>query len=151
MYFKSKLSKSSIFGLCFFSLLITYLAFILWIKYPEKIVSNSLLSIGLICFAGFFLSLFNTFYEINSPHLNYKSGPHKGEILIESINRIEVVQSIWNLKYILNLSTSYAPALGNSGLWLFYEQNKEIYISPEDVEVCLKELLKFNPTIDVKR
>lgn len=151
MKFKSKISNSSIFGLSLFALFSIGLAIWFWFLNPDKILLNSFLSICFIIFAGFFLSAFDTHYKINSDELTLKSGIWNGKISIDSIQTIDVVNSIWKLKYIFILSANYSPALGNKGLLIKYEKFKEIYISPENSEAFVVELLNLNPEIKINR
>lgn len=151
MKFKSKISNSSIFGLSLFALFFIGLAIYFWFKNPEINFINIIICSCSICGAAFFLSFYKTSYEINSSDFQYKSGFYKGKIKIDSIHKIDLVHSIWNVKYILILSSSFAPALGNQGLMIYFNKNNEMYISPERIEPFLEELLKFNPNIKINR
>src|SRR5690606_17745437 len=157
MKFKSTISKSSVIGVGLFVVFFIGLAVYFWLKNPNNILVNIFISICCLGLAGFFLFLFDTFYEINSDSLKLKSGISKEEISIHSIKEIDIIDSIWNFKIIFKLSfmslnsSNRMPALGNRGIILKYENSEEVYISPELQEDFLKELLKINPEININR
>lgn len=151
MKFKSEISKSSIIGLILFALFFIALAIWFWFLNPDKILLNSFLSLLFLSFAGFILSAFDTNYKINSDKLKLKSGIWNDKILIHSIQTIDIVHSIWKLKYIIFLSANYSPALGNKGFLIKYDKFKEIYVSPKNPETFLVKLLKLNPEININR
>jgi hypothetical protein len=97
----------------------------------------------------FFLILFliwtykTTFYKIENTDLYWKSGPFKGKIDINNINRIEyhkgiVVPTIWK------------PALSHIGLIITYNKYDDIYISPEKQQEFIATLQHLNPNITFK-
>lgn len=87
------------------------------------------------------ISLFvNTSYSISDTHLQYASGPFRGEIPIESIQKIKKNTT----KY-----SGLKPALAGNGLIIYYNKYDEIYISPDSSESFVEQLLKLNPSIQV--
>lgn len=86
--------------------------------------------------------LFDTKYKIRGNNLQYYSGPIRGKIDILKINKIENVKT-W---YVTSL---FKPALGSYGLTITYNKFDDIYISPENKENFIAELLKINPDIHV--
>lgn len=91
--------------------------------------------------ATLLVSLFmNTNYALSETHLQYASGPFKGEILIESIQKIKKNTS----KYI-----GFKPNIANNGLVIYYNTFDEIYISPDSSDSIIERLLKINPSIQV--
>lgn len=91
--------------------------------------------------AALLVSLFiNTTYRLSDTHLLYSSGPFKGEIPIESIQKVKKNTT----KYV-----GFKPALANNGLIIYYNMYDEIYISPDSSESFVSRLLKLNPSIQV--
>lgn len=86
--------------------------------------------------------LLDTRYNIKEKHLYYYSGPIRGKIDIGSIHKIEHVTT-WYVGSLLK------PALGFKGLTIHYNKFDDIYISPEEKEKFIAELLKINPDIKV--
>lgn len=84
---------------------------------------------------------FGTKYEISSEYLNYKSGPIFGKIKIENIKEIEKEKTLWVV---------LKPATAQKGLIIKYNKFDEIYITPLTNDSFIEELLKLNPTIQVK-
>ncbi len=83
---------------------------------------------------------FYTRYSISDKYLSYVTGPFRGKILIESINKIE------------KNTTTYGgmkPALATNGLIVIYNKFDEIYISPDSNDLFVDQLLKINPNIEV--
>jgi len=83
---------------------------------------------------------FNTYYCIGQGKLFYKSGFLKGEIPISQIK--EVVKNI-------TIYMGVKPALGPNGLLIKYNKWDELYITPEDNDVFVMDLLKENDQIKV--
>src|SRR5690606_35333596 len=155
MKFKSTISKSSVIGLGVFVVFFIGLTIYFWLKKPNNILVNVIISICSLGLAGFFLFLFDTFYEINSDSLKLKSGISKEIISIHSIKEIDIIDSIWNFKILFKLSflssSNRMLALGNRGIIIKYKNFEEVYISPESQENFINELLKINPEIKVNR
>ena len=155
MKFKSTISKSSVIGLGLFVVFFIGLTVYFWLKNPNNILVNVIISICSLGLAGFSLFLFDTFYEINSDSLKLKSGISKEIISIHSIKEIDIIDSIWNFKILFKLSflssSNRMLALGNRGIIIKYKNFEEVYISPESQENFINELLKINPEIKVNR
>jgi hypothetical protein len=84
---------------------------------------------------------FSTYYVLENNLLKYRSGFVKGEIEIASIQEIHPDKTLWyGLK----------PALAQKGIIIKYNKFDEIYISPEDNKKFTDELIKINPSIQVK-
>ncbi len=86
--------------------------------------------------------LLDTKYSINEEILCFYSGPFRGKININSIRKIEHHSG-------LIVPVTYKPALDTKGLIIHYDSFDDIYISPEEEDVFLEELLKINPNITV--
>lgn len=86
--------------------------------------------------------LLDTKYNINEEILYYYSGPFRGKININSIRKIEHHSG-------LIVPVTYKPALDTKGLIIHYNSFDDIYISPNQEEIFIQELLKINPNIKV--
>ncbi|MCG2612487.1 PH domain-containing protein [Flavobacterium sp. SM15] len=86
--------------------------------------------------------LLDTNYKIKENQLLYCSGPIRGKININKINKIENVKT-WYVTSILK------PALGSYGLTITYNKFDDIYISPKNKSEFVAELLKINPNIQI--
>lgn len=103
----------------------------------DTMVPLVIISLSAILLVSLFV---NTKYTITNTHVLYVSGPFKGEIPIESIQKVKKNTT----KY-----TGIKPALGKNGLVIYYNKYDEIYISPDSSESFVERLLKINPTIQV--
>ncbi len=84
---------------------------------------------------------FDTKYEITVTALIYKSGPIRGQIEIERINEIVKGKTLW---------VGLKPATARNGLIIKYDKYNEVYISPENNDLLINELLKRNNRIKIK-
>jgi hypothetical protein len=92
----------------------------------------------------FFYSIwFQTYYDLDSEMLYYRSGPMKGRIPISNIHKVVYSHRFF---YYGN-----KPALDmTSGLIIRYNKYDEIYISPADKAGFVDALQKANPAIVVE-
>lgn len=86
--------------------------------------------------------LLDTKYTIKGNQLYYASGFIRGKIDILNIHKLEHV-STWHGTSLIK------PALGSKGLTVHYNKFDDLYISPQDKEKFITELLKINPEIKV--
>ncbi|MGV3540053.1 MAG: PH domain-containing protein [Rufibacter sp.] len=84
---------------------------------------------------------FGTYYTINGATLYYASGPMKGRLGIQRINRIQKNVRLWS---------GFRPALGLKGLVIYYNKWDELYLSPKDRERFVEMLLVVNKEIVVE-
>lgn len=91
---------------------------------------------------AFMWILLDTKYSIKENNIFYNSGPFRGTIAIESIRKIEHHSGII-------VPVTFKPALNTKGLIIHYNSFDDIYISPNQEELFLEELLKINPNIEV--
>lgn len=103
----------------------------------DTVVPLLIISLTTILVVSF---LFNTKYTLSDTHLQYVSGPFKGEIPIESIQKVKTNTT----QYV-----GFKPALAPDGLIIYYNSFDEIYISPDSSESFVKQLLKLNPSIQI--
>jgi hypothetical protein len=102
-----------------------------------------LISIFHLVFIIFFITiLFNTNYRIQNDELLCKSSVFRSKIKIKNIRKIEhhkgiIVPVTWKL------------GLSHIGIIITYNKYDDIYISPENVDLFIKDLLAINPTIEI--
>jgi hypothetical protein len=102
-----------------------------------------LISIFHLVFIIFFITiLFNTNYRIQNEELFCKSSVFRSKIKIKNIRKIEhhkgiIVPVTWKL------------GLSHIGIIITYNKYDDIYISPENVDLFIKDLLAINPTIEI--
>lgn len=83
-----------------------------------------------------------TSYEITENEMKYRSGPIKGAIAISDIHEVVVGKTMW---------VGLKPATARNGIIVRYEKYSEIYISPDNNQRFVDELLKHNDAIVVTR
>jgi hypothetical protein len=83
---------------------------------------------------------FSTYYTIEGHELHYRSGVLHGTIKINTIRSISVNKTMY---------AGLKPALAKNGCIVSYNKYDEIYMSPKEQELFVKELLKVNPGIEV--
>ena len=83
-----------------------------------------------------------TSYEITENEMKYRSGPIKGAIAISEIHEVVVGKTMW---------VGLKPATARNGIIVRYEKYSEIYISPDNNQRFVDELLKHNDAIVVTR
>ncbi len=90
---------------------------------------------------GFFMWLnFGTEYELTQTELKYKSGPIRGKIEIERINKIIKGKNLWS---------GLKPATARNGLIIKYGKYDEIYISPKTNDTFIDKILELNKNIKI--
>jgi hypothetical protein len=85
---------------------------------------------------------FGTSYTLTADYLKYRCGPFFGKIEINKINQIHVNQTLY---------VGYKPATARNGLIIKYNKYDDIYISPDDNESFISEILKLNHQIEIIR
>jgi hypothetical protein len=87
--------------------------------------------------------LLDTKYILKENKIFYNSGPFRGTIAIDSIKKIEHHSGII-------VPVTFKPALNTKGLIIHYNSFDDIYISPNQENLFLEELLKVNPDIEIR-
>lgn len=97
---------------------------------------NALIFAG---FIGLLLWILHcTCYELTDGLLKYRSGPAHGKIETCRIREVVKGTTVW---------IGNKPATARKGLLIKYDRFEEIYISPENNDTFIAELLKVNPDI----
>jgi hypothetical protein len=84
----------------------------------------------------------STYYRVDDAYLYYTSGPFRGKIPVTAIREIVKNKTLW---------VGFRPALNTNGLIIRYNKWDEIYISPQQKDAFIRELLKRNEHIQVKQ
>lgn len=87
-------------------------------------------------------TLLDTRYVIKQHFLLYRSGPFRGRIDIEKIQKVKYFSGLY-------VPVTMKPALDTKGYIISYNNNDDVYVSPVKSDVFLNELLKINPNIEV--
>jgi hypothetical protein len=92
---------------------------------------------------GFLLwVLLDTRYVIKNHFLLYRSGPIRGRIDIQNIQKIKKHSGLY-------VPVTLKPALDTKGFIITYNKYDDLFISPIKSEVFLEELMKINPKIEI--
>ena len=86
--------------------------------------------------------LLDTKYILKENKIFYNSGPFRGTIDIKNIRKIQH-------HFGIIVPVTFKPALNTKGLIIHYNSFDDIYISPKQEDLFLKELLKVNPNIEI--
>ncbi|MEN9323314.1 MAG: hypothetical protein RIT03_248 [Bacteroidota bacterium] len=86
--------------------------------------------------------LFDTRYVIRDGFLFYRSGPFRGRIDIQKIQKIEYFSG-------MHVPVTMKPALDTKGFIITYDTLNEVYVSPQKKEKFIAKLLELNPEIVV--
>lgn len=85
--------------------------------------------------------VFGTYYRITGEYVRYYTGPVKGKISINAIQKIIVGKTLW---------VGFRPATARKGLIIKYSKYDEIYFSPKNKDKFIEELLRINPSIQIE-
>jgi hypothetical protein len=86
--------------------------------------------------------LFDTRYVIRDGFLFYRSGPFRGRIDIQKIQKIEYFSG-------MHVPVTMKPALDTKGFIITYDTLNEVYVSPQKKDKFIAKLLELNPEIVV--
>ncbi|MFM2266160.1 MAG: hypothetical protein RLZ77_1580 [Bacteroidota bacterium] len=122
--------------------LVVFMGFLLYIDIKNERTSTiHVLMISIIIFVIVWI-LFDTRYVIRDGFLFYRSGPFRGRIDIQKINKIEYYSG-------MHVPVTMKPALDTKGFIITYGTQNEVYVSPQKREKFIAKLLELNPNIEV--
>lgn len=102
-----------------------------------------LISIFHLVFIIFFITiLFTTNYTIQNEELLCKSSVFRSRIKIKNIRKIQYHKGII-------VPVTWKLGLSHIGIIITYNKYDDIYISPENREEIINDLLKINPNIEI--
>lgn len=138
---KSKIDRSWLLLLYGFTIAILIIfAYSSW-NADEFDINNTLGFIVLLLTLAFIYWLFfGTYYIIEGETFKFVSGPLKGRIDILKIKKLRVGKTQW---------VGLKPATGRHGISIYARKYGMLYITPQDNEKFVEELLKINNNIEV--
>jgi len=83
---------------------------------------------------------FGTYYKIENKELVYRSAFFRGKIDIQSVKEIINGKTMWS---------GTKPATGRNGLIVKYNKYDEVYITPENKDAMISDLLSINAKIKI--
>lgn len=86
--------------------------------------------------------LLDTRYVIKNSFLLYRSGPFRGRIDINKIDKVQYFSGLYP-------QVTMKPALDIKGYIITYNKQEDVYVSPKKSNDFIAELLKINPKIEV--
>lgn len=86
--------------------------------------------------------LLDTRYVIKKGLLLYRSGPFRGRIYIDRIQKIQRYSGLF-------VPVTTKPALDSNGYIISYNNYDALFVSPKSGDIFLEEILKINPAIEV--
>lgn len=86
--------------------------------------------------------LLDTRYVIKNSFLFYRSGPFRGRIDINKIDKVQYFSGLYT-------QVTMKPALDIKGYIITYNKQEDVYVSPKKSNDFIAELLKINPKIEV--
>lgn len=100
------------------------------------------LGISTLVIVLFLWIYFGTYYKIENDYLYHRSGPFFGKMKISSIQKI-TYHSGWYVPVV------YKPSTDIIGLIIVYNKFDDIYLSPKNRELFVKDLITINPKIEI--
>ena len=139
---KRFLSTKNTFTVLFLWAIVLFMVVVLYLGITE----NELPLIPIIILSlviGFIVwVLLDTRYVIKNHFLLYRSGPFRGRIDIENIQKIKRHSGLY-------VPVTLKPALDTKGFIITYNKFDDLFISPIKSEVFIEEIRKINPKIEV--
>lgn len=136
------LSTKNTFTIAILWFLVVFLIAILFINIKYESISTIPFVIISLVIALVIWILLDTRYVIKNNLLLYRSGPFRGRIDIDKINKIKQHSGLY-------VPVSMKPALDTKGFIVTYNTTDDVFISPSKSELFLQEILKINPKIEI--
>lgn len=133
---KNKLTVAILWALVFF------MGSLLYIDIKNESTSSIHVIMISILIAVILWILFDTRYVIRDGFLFYRSGPFRGRIDIQKIQKIEYFSG-------MHVPVTMKPALDTKGFIITYDTLNEVYVSPQKKDKFIAKLLELNPEIVV--
>lgn len=123
-------------------ILVSFVAGLIQMKVDnESTTSLVLFSIVMSVVMLFLFTLIpTTYYEIQEDHLYCRTSFFKKKLSINSIRKIDVGNSLY---------AGMKMSLALKGIIVYFNKYDEIYISPENQEEFVQQLVKINPQIEL--
>jgi hypothetical protein len=142
MKYKSDFSKINFFIPLFPAVLVSLIAFL-----SGDPIEMVLAPIGiLILFLGVLITVtfFTTYYEIQENLLVVSMFFYKTKIKISEIRTLKYSNSIMKTNF-------YKPGFHHRGIEIVYHKYDDIFISPNNRDQFIEQLIEQNPTIEIRK
>jgi hypothetical protein len=139
---KRFLSSKSTFTYIFLWAIVLFMIVVLYLGIKENGVSIIPIVIVSLVIGFLLWVLLDTRYVIKNHFLLYRSGPIRGRINIEQIQKIKKHSGLY-------VPVTLKPALDTKGLIITYNKYDDLFISPIKSDLFLEELMKINPKIEI--
>lgn len=136
------LSSKSTFTYIFLWAIVLFMIVVLYLGIRENGVSIVPIVIVSLVIGFLLWVLLDTRYVIKNHFLLYRSGPIRGRIDIQNIQKIKKHSGLY-------VPVTLKPALDTKGFIITYNKYDDLFISPIKSEVFLEELMKINPKIEI--
>ena len=136
------LSSKSTFTYIFLWAIVLFMIVVLYLGIRENGVSIAPIVIVSLVIGFLLWVLLDTRYVIKNHFLLYRSGPIRGRIDIQNIQKIKKHSGLY-------VPVTLKPALDTKGFIITYNKYDDLFISPIKSEVFLEELMKINPKIEI--
>jgi hypothetical protein len=139
---KRFLSSKSTFTYIFLWAIVLFMIVVLYLGIRENGVSIIPIVIVSLVIGFLLWVLLDTRYVIKNHFLLYRSGPIRGRINIEQIQKIKRHSGLY-------VPVTLKPALDTKGFIITYNKYDDLFISPIKSDLFLEELMKINPKIEI--
>ncbi len=142
MKYKSDFSKINFFIPLFPAVLVSLIAFL-----SEDSIEMVLAPIGILILLLSVLitvTFFTTYYEIQENLLVVSMFFYKTKIKISEIRTIKYSNSIMKTNF-------YKPGFHHRGIEIVYHKYDDIFISPNNRDQFIEQLIEQNPTIEIRK
>jgi hypothetical protein len=139
---KNYLSSKSFFIVIFLWCLVLFMLIMMLLNLNKPTVDVVPIIITLLVSALVIWILLDTRYVIKNSFLLYRSGPFRGRIDINKIDKVQYFSGLYP-------QVSMKPALDIKGYIITYNKQDDVYVSPKKSVDFIAELLKINPKIEV--
>ena len=136
------LSSKSTFTYIFLWAIVLFMIVVLYLGIRENGVSIAPIVIVSLVIGFLLWVLLDTRYVIKNHFLLYRSGPIRGRIDIQNIQKIKKHSGLY-------VPVTLKPALDTKGFIITYNKYDDLFISPIKSDLFLEELMKINPKIEI--
>jgi hypothetical protein len=142
MKYKSDFSKINFFIPLFPAVLVSLIAFLSGDSI--EMVLAPIVILILLLSVLITVTFFTTYYEIQENLLNVSMFFYKTKIKISEIKTIKYSNSILKTNF-------YKPGFHHKGIEIVYHKYDDIFISPNNRDQFIEQLIEQNPTIEIRK
>ncbi len=136
------LSSKSTFTYIFLWAIVLFMIVVLYLGIRENGVSIVPIVIVSLVIGFLLWVLLDTRYVIKNHFLLYRSGPIRGRIDIQKIQKIKRHSGLY-------VPVTLKPALDTKGFIITYNKYDDMFISPIKSDLFIEEIMKINPKIEI--